>query len=126
MTPSRALTLLLFLAGLVWMGLLRPDAPAVSHPAGSTDITAFVRVGALPMDDPELRHHDWTVAVERRRIAAAGPRDQVPVPDGEHVIEGEGRWPLPGLAQMHAHIPDPEGWARPRWRTSSSSTWRRA
>ena len=109
MTPSRAITVLLFLAGIVWTAVLRPDAPVASHSAGSSDITAFVGVGVLPMDDSELRHHDWTVVVEGRRIAAAGPRDQVPVADGAYVIEGGGRWLLPGLAEMHAHIPDPRG-----------------
>lgn len=47
---------------------------------------------------------DRTVLIEADRIAAVGPRAEVPVPEGASVIEGRGRTVLPGLIDMHVHL----------------------
>jgi hypothetical protein len=47
---------------------------------------------------------DQTVVVEGGRISALGPRAEVSVPTGATLVEGRGRYLLPGLSDMHAHI----------------------
>lgn len=52
---------------------------------------------------PSLR--DATVVIQGGRIAAAGPRAQVAVPDGARVLRFEtGATVLPGLTDMHVHL----------------------
>ena len=66
--------------------------------------TAFVNVTVIPMDR-ERALPDQTVVVENGRIAAIGPSAATPVPAGATRIEGGGKYLIPGLAEMHAHIP---------------------
>jgi imidazolonepropionase-like amidohydrolase len=73
------------------------EAPA----AGST--LAITRVHVADGTTPELRR-DWTVVVRDGRIAAAGPAGAVPVPAGARVIDGAGRYLVPGLWDMHVHL----------------------
>lgn len=47
---------------------------------------------------------DATVVIEGERISRAGPTAATPVPDGAHVIEGWGRWIIPGLVEAHGHV----------------------
>lgn len=66
-------------------------------------ITSFVNVNVIPMDTERvLENH--TVIVEGDRITAMGPVDEVTVPDGAEVIEGNGAYLMPGLADMHTHL----------------------
>ncbi|MDT8341813.1 MAG: amidohydrolase family protein [Longimicrobiales bacterium] len=66
---------------------------------------AFVDVTVLPMTGDGERLPHRTVLVEGERITAVGPVDAVAVPEGFTVIEGAGRFLMPGLAEMHAHVP---------------------
>ncbi len=75
------------------------DAPA----AGST--LAITHVGVADGTTPELRR-DWTVVVRDGRIAAAGPAGAVSVPAGATVVDGSGRYLVPGLWDMHVHLND--------------------
>ncbi len=74
----------------------------------SPDTTfAFVDVTVIPMNrQQELPHQ--TVLVQRGRVSAIGPSSRVPVPHGSHRIDGRGKFLIPGLAEMHAHIPNGE------------------
>ncbi|MCH5376204.1 MAG: amidohydrolase family protein [Planctomycetes bacterium] len=47
-----------------------------------------------------------TVVVRHGKIAAIGPVDVVPIPEGASVVDGTDRYLMPGLAEMHAHVPD--------------------
>ena len=70
--------------------------------AGST--TAFVGVHVIPMDrDTVLR--DQTVVVRDGRIASMGPNGKTQVPADAARVDGAGRFLMPALAEMHAHIP---------------------
>jgi imidazolonepropionase-like amidohydrolase len=80
---------------------------ALSAAAAQDDVTAFRGVTVVPMDSERvLENH--TVIVEGERISAVGPAAETAIPDGATVIEGEGRWLMPGLAEMHGHVPGPE------------------
>ncbi len=64
---------------------------------------AFVGVGVIPLDGPRVLA-DHTVIVEGGRIVALGPAAQMQVPEGARVIDGRGRYLLPGLVDMHVHL----------------------
>jgi imidazolonepropionase-like amidohydrolase len=65
---------------------------------------AFVDVNVVPMDrDTVLPGH--TVVTRGGRIVAVGPAADTPVPADARRIDGAGRFLMPGLAEMHAHIP---------------------
>lgn len=72
--------------------------------AANHGTTAFVDVHVFHPDRDAVRNHQ-TVLVERDRITRVGDKDAVTVPDGARVIDGSGRYLMPGLAEMHAHIP---------------------
>ena len=72
-------------------------------PAAS-ETTAFVGVNVIPMDAAGTLT-DQTVIVEDGRIAAVGPRASTPVPDGASRIDGAGKYLIPGLTDVHVHIP---------------------
>ena len=77
-------------------------------PAAAPDTTvAFVDVTVIPMNrQQELPHQ--TVVVQGGRVSAMGPSGRVKVPAGSGRIDGRGKFLIPGLAEMHAHIPSGE------------------
>lgn len=81
----------------------------VSLPARGQDpagrVVAFVDVGVIPMDRDRLLEHQ-TVVVEGERIRALGPVATVAVPSGATVVDGAGRYLMPGLADLHTHLRD--------------------
>lgn len=80
-----------------------PDAPAPDT-AGTT---AFVGVNVVPMDrDTVLENH--TVIVRDGRIVSVASAAESQVPDDAVRIDGAGRWLMPGLAEMHGHVPGPD------------------
>ena len=72
----------------------------------SQDIVAFVDVDVIPMDEERVLA-GRTVVVRDGRIAAIGASDEVDVPEGAVVVPGAGRYLVPGIAELHAHIPPP-------------------
>lgn len=72
---------------------------------------ALRNVNVVPMDAERVLEAQ-TVIVRGERIEALGPASSVAVPDGARVIDGAGRYLVPGLAEMHAHVP---GGADPRY-----------
>ena len=70
---------------------------------------AFVGVTVLPMTGPggPVVLENQTVVVADRRIASINPAGEVEVGDDVEVIEAEGQYLVPGLAEMHGHLPSP-------------------
>lgn len=66
--------------------------------------TAFVNVNVVPMSR-EAVIEQQTVVVEDGVIVVIGPVDEVPIPRDAVVIDGTDRFLMPGLAEMHAHVP---------------------
>jgi len=67
--------------------------------------TAFINVNVVPMSsDAVIRQQ--TVIVNRGVIEVIGAVDDVPIPEGATVVDGTDRYLMPGLAEMHAHVPD--------------------
>jgi len=69
-------------------------------------VVAFVNVNVVPMDRERVIENQ-TVIVRNDRIAELGPANKIKVPDGATRIEGQGKYLMPGLAEMHGHIPPP-------------------
>lgn len=85
----------LAMAAMAWLG--SASAPSQSLP------TAFVNVTVVPMDrDGYLTGH--TVVIRDGRIAEVGPASRVRVPRGTRVIDGRGRYLMPGLVDTHVHV----------------------
>lgn len=82
------------------LGLLI-SASAMAQTAGTYAIT---NVTVVPMDR-ERHLPDQTVIVRDGVIAEMGPAGSVPVPAEATRIEGRGRYLMPGIAEMHAHVP---------------------
>jgi len=71
------------------------------------DTTTFINVNVIPMTSAEVLTQQ-TVIVEGGVVAAIGDVDTVPVPEEAIVIDGTDRFLMPGLAEMHAHVPGAE------------------
>lgn len=82
------------------VGLLAA-APACAQGAGTYAVT---NVTVVPMDR-ERHVPGQTVIVRDGRIVAMGPAASTAVPAGATRIDGRGRYLMPGLAEMHAHVP---------------------
>jgi len=74
--------------------------------ATKAPITAFVNVNVVPMDRERVIENQ-TVIVRDGRIAEIGPANKIKTPDGATRIDGAGKYLMPGLAEMHGHIPPP-------------------
>ena len=75
--------------------------------AQATPVTAFVDVTTIPMDR-ERTVPRQTVVVRGDRIVAVGPVASTQIPDGAQRIDGRGKFLMPGLAEMHAHVLGPQ------------------
>jgi imidazolonepropionase-like amidohydrolase len=83
------------------------DTPSVEAEV-STGVYAFHDVTVIPMDrEPgtEEALRNQTVVVRDGRIVEVGPAASVRIPSDAERIDGRGRWLMPGLAEMHAHVP---------------------
>ncbi len=108
LAPGRRgrLALLAAFSGCVFAAWVAPSPIAAQAPGpqpAPASITAFLGVNVVPMDEPRVLAGQ-TVVVEGGRIAALGSAAEVPVPAGARVIEGGGRYLLPGLVDMHVHL----------------------
>ena len=70
----------------------------------TADIAAFVNVNVIPMDEERIIEQQ-TVLVSDGIIGRIGDVDEVPVPEEARVVDGTDRFLIPGLAEMHAHVP---------------------
>ena len=72
--------------------------------AAAGETTAFVNVNVVPMS-AETVIAQQTVIVSDGIIGTVGMVDEVPVPEDARVVDGTDRFLIPGLAEMHAHVP---------------------
>ena len=88
----------LFLVGVALMFFV-----ALGQSSSAQDL-AFVGVNVAPMDRNRILNNQ-TVIVQDGRIAHVGPAGSTRVPDGALRLEGRGKYLMPGLGEMHGHIP---------------------
>ncbi len=77
--------------------------PASAQEAASR--VAFVNAHVLTMEDASVSHPS-TVLIQGDRIVAVGT--SITVPEDAMRIDAEGAYILPGLAEMHGHVPRPD------------------
>jgi imidazolonepropionase-like amidohydrolase len=121
MTPARhpsrnpatlALALFAFLVAAPPPSLALGDADSILAPLlprlvrADKQVTVFRDVNVIPMDSARVLPHR-TVVISGSRIVAFGPAAKTVVPSGANVIDGAGRYLIPGLVDMHFHLPSP-------------------
>ena len=70
----------------------------------AADTTAIINVNVIDVVQETVLGQQ-TVIVNDDEIVSVGPVDDVPVAEGIRVIDGTDRYLIPGLAEMHAHVP---------------------
>ncbi len=80
--------------------LITPFSMGCSNKAAT--LTAFTNVNVVPMTTERIVE-DQTVLVEGAQIVAIGGSDTLHIPEGAQVIDGNGAYLMPGLADMHMH-----------------------
>ena len=83
-------------------GLALPQDMHAQVPPQRT--TAFVNANVLPMDREGVLS-DYTVVVSSGRIVDMRPSASLDPPAGALVIDAAGKYLMPGLAEMHGHMP---------------------
>jgi len=66
----------------------------------------FVHVNVVPMNGERILH-DENVTVVGDRIGAVEPAADSVIPKDAQVIDGSGKFLMPGLGEMHSHLPEP-------------------
>ena len=77
---------------------------AMLRPAAQAPALAFVGVTVIPMDKDGVVA-DQTVVVRDGRIESVTPSAKAQLPPGAVRVEAKGKFLMPGLGEMHAHIP---------------------
>ncbi len=83
---------------LSWLGGCGGEATQRSTPV------VFVDVTVLPMTGGQARLTGQTVVVEDGRIVRVFPNGSAPLPQGAVLVQGGGRYLLPGLVDMHVRL----------------------
>jgi signal peptidase I len=64
---------------------------------------AFVGINVVPMDSERVLQSQ-IVIIENGRIASINPAENQAIPPGTRIIDGTGKYLIPGLADMHVHL----------------------
>jgi hypothetical protein len=75
----------------------------VPQPAPNGSVIAFRDVSVIPMDTERVLPHQ-TVLIRNGKIVETGPTSSVHLPTETVVIDGRGKFLMPGLADMHTHV----------------------
>lgn len=94
------------LVASLWLAIITPTfaQPPRDRSQVAPAPVAFVNVNVIPMDRERVEQRQ-TVVVRGDRIAAIGAAKDISVPEGAAVIDGAGRYLLPGLTDAHVHLP---------------------
>lgn len=97
-TSSRSLRVAIAIAGLL------VSVPAATGQQAAAPVVALVGVNVIPMDrERVLENH--TLVVRDGVIAELGPASRVKPPAGAQIVQAAGKFVMPGLAEMHGHMP---------------------
>jgi len=83
-------------------------------------VTALINVNLVPMTHERVVQNQ-TVLVKGTRIIAIGLSNEVDIPDDAIVIDGNGAYLMPGLADMHMHTRD--DWFSNAWPVSPTNLY---
>jgi hypothetical protein len=91
--------------------------PADAEPLAITNITLIDGAGGEPLPDA-------TIVVRDGRIVMVGPSARITVPADCAVLDGRGRWLIPGLVDMHVHVNNCGAESFPLWLANGVTTVR--
>jgi len=96
--PIQVASLLLAVAAAAISALSpSPAVQPLSAVIAIRNVTIIPGDGAAPISDA-------TVLIRDERLAAIGPSAEAVIPTGARVIEGRGKFLVPGFIEMHAHL----------------------
>jgi imidazolonepropionase-like amidohydrolase len=87
---------------ICFLSLLIATPPAQAKSPAEPPPTAIRNVTVLPMTENGTTMPNATIIIENGRITAING----PVPKGAKRINGKGKWLIPGLMDMHVHLPN--------------------
>jgi len=102
---SSVIFALAFLASLIVLIIFQNCSSSVKTVNGN--VTAFTHVTVLPMSSNVILE-DQTVIVTGDKISWISNSENVELGDEVNIIDGTGKFLLPGLSEMHGHIPPTE------------------
>jgi imidazolonepropionase-like amidohydrolase len=80
-------------------------SPLHAQPVSSANREiVFMNVNVIPMDQEKVMANQ-AVVVKNGKVASIGDARKVKYGKGAIVIDGKGKYLIPGLAEMHAHVP---------------------
>jgi imidazolonepropionase-like amidohydrolase len=112
-TPLRPTTLRLF-SGFRGDALFRQRqlnrifSAMIAQLAGIFQLVAITHVTTIDVEQGTARP-DLTVVIRGPRITTIGPAASTTIPDEARIIDGRGKWLIPGLWDMHVHLVVPSG-----------------
>jgi hypothetical protein len=83
-------------------GWNKSGVPQRILPSGVNSTVAFNDVSVIPMDSEYLIEAQ-TVIIKDNRIAQIGYTDDVKMPADAYIVDGAGKFLIPGLSDMHMH-----------------------
>lgn len=81
----------------------RSAAPTAKQPVDPP--IAFVNVNVIPMTEEGLILENQTVVIKEDRITLVAPSENMELGDDIIRIDGRDKFLIPGLAEMHGHVP---------------------
>ncbi len=105
-TRSSVLALIAAAAGACGGQAAAPSGTAPGPGSSSAPAVAIVGVTVVHpgRDGAAAQERDQTVVLSGERIAAVGPSASTPAPAGARIVDGHGRWLIPGLVDSHVHF----------------------
>jgi imidazolonepropionase-like amidohydrolase len=100
----------LIILGLILISCSKTTEPL--PPDQDAQLRAFINVNLVPMTSEKVLLNQ-TVLIEGEKINLIDPSDEVDIPEDAIVIDGEGAYLMPGLADMHMHTK--EDWLSDEW-----------
>lgn len=98
---------LFVIALLLVLGCSSSAVDTSSSPQQKEREVAFVNVNVVPMDSERILSGQ-TVIIRGESIVQMGPAAKVKVASDALRIDGTGKYLMPGMAEMHGHIPPPQ------------------
>ncbi|HSI69336.1 MAG TPA: hypothetical protein VK941_03825, partial [Gillisia sp.] len=83
--------------------------PLIAQEQSASELKSYVftNVSVITMNNEEILE-DQHVVVEEGRIVSIEPSAEKAIVQGAQEIDGKGKFLIPGLAEMHGHIPGEE------------------
>ena len=93
-------------AALLVAGLAATAGACGPPPAVVEGDLAFVNVNVVPMDGERVLEGQ-TVVIDEGRIRSIDNAAHVEPAEGVEIVEADGHYLMPGLTEMHGHLPNP-------------------